>query len=136
MKNIIHIFLKTLIILIIVQFIYQPVCHAADGFLDGIINAGNNFIKEGENQVQNSPVVNETEFKDNFNNLYGALFVIGIICIVLVGAILGIKFIIGSVEEQAKVKEYLIPYFAGTIIIMGAFGIWRVIILLFAELTQ
>ena len=34
----------------------------------------------------------------------------------------------GSVAEKAQVKETLIPYVAGCVVIFGAFGIWKLII--------
>ena len=40
---------------------------------------------------------------------------------------LGIKFMLGSVEEKAKVKETLIPFTIGCIIIFGAYIIWRLV---------
>ena len=41
----------------------------------------------------------------------------------IVGVVLGIQFITGSVEAKSKVKESLIPYFTGCVVIFGAFGI-------------
>ena len=46
---------------------------------------------------------------------------------VVVAAYLGIKFITSSVEEQAKVKESLIPFVVGCVVIFGAFGIWKLV---------
>ena len=94
-------------------------------------------MKPGKNEIKdNNAVIDNDTLKSNIDNLYSLLFIIGIICIVLVGAVLGIKFIAGSVEEQAKIKETLLPYFAGSIVIMGAFGIWKVVIILLSELTK
>ena len=58
------------------------------------------------------------------NKIYQVALTIGSIIVVLVGAVIGIQFIMGSVEEKAKIKEMLIPYVVGTIIIFGAIGIW------------
>ena len=38
---------------------------------------------------------------------------------------------ISSVEEQAKIKELLVPYVAGCIVIFGAFGIWKLAVNIF-----
>ena len=46
------------------------------------------------------------------------------------GAILGIQFITGSVEQKAKVKDSLIPFIVGCVAIFGAFGIWKLVITL------
>ena len=135
MKNIINVVIKIMIVFIFIQFLYQPICHA--GFLDNILHKGNEFVETGKNEIKdNNAVIDNDELKSNIDNIYSMLFIIGIICIVLVGAVLGIKFIVGSVEEQAKIKETLIPYFAGSIVIIGAFGIWKVVIILLSELTK
>ena len=34
----------------------------------------------------------------------------------------------GSVSQKAKIKETLIPYIAGCIVIFGAFGIWKLVV--------
>ena len=34
---------------------------------------------------------------------------------------------VGSMDEKAKVKESLIPFVIGCVIIFGAFGIWKLI---------
>jgi hypothetical protein len=47
-----------------------------------------------------------------------------------VGTVLGIKFMLGSIEEKAKIKEVLIPYILGCVVVFGAYGIWRLVITL------
>ena len=49
---------------------------------------------------------------------------------VLTGAIRGIKYMLGSVEEKADIKGLLIPYIAGCVIIFGSFAIWKLIVTL------
>ena len=34
----------------------------------------------------------------------------------------------GSVEEQAKVKQTLVPYVAGCVVLFGAFTIWKIVV--------
>ncbi len=36
----------------------------------------------------------------------------------------------GSVEQKAKVKDSLVPYIVGCIVIFGAFGIWKLVLTL------
>lgn len=35
---------------------------------------------------------------------------------------------VGSVEQKAKVKDSLLPYIIGCIVIFGAFGIWKIVL--------
>ena len=39
----------------------------------------------------------------------------------------------GSVSEKANVKETLIPYIAGCIVIFGAFGIWKLVVTIMSK---
>ena len=36
----------------------------------------------------------------------------------------------GSVEQKAKVKDSLVPYIVGCIVIFGGFGIWKLVLTL------
>ena len=35
---------------------------------------------------------------------------------------------IGSAEEKAQIKDALIPFVIGCIVIFGAFGIWKIFV--------
>ena len=56
--------------------------------------------------------------------------IVGVALTAIIGVVLGIKFMIASVEDKAKVKEAFVPYIMGCIVIYGAFGIWRVFLVL------
>lgn len=59
----------------------------------------------------------------------GGIFLYGAIAVAVVwGAILGAKFITGTVDEKATIKDNLVPYFIGVIVAFGAYGIWTAII--------
>lgn len=62
------------------------------------------------------------------NNVYNILLFIGLTLVIIVGVVLGIQFMTGSVEQKAKVKDSLVPYIAGCIVIFGAFGIWKLVL--------
>jgi len=106
---------------------YMPISNASA--LENIFTEGDKFIELGISQG-GSNVIDENKLKIEINNIYNILFAIGIALSVVVGAILGIKFMIGSVEEQAKIKETLIPYMLGCLVVFGAFGIWKIVITL------
>ena len=44
---------------------------------------------------------------------------------VIIGMVIGIQFMTASVEEKAKIKESLVPYVVGCVVVFGAFGIWK-----------
>ena len=71
---------------------------------------------------------------DMGNKIIGAIQLIGSIVSVLTLVVLGIKYMMASVEEKANVKESLTPYFIGCIVVFGAFGIWKLVINTFSGL--
>lgn len=58
--------------------------------------------------------------------MYKLLMAIGIVIMFAVGIVIGIQFMVASAEDKAKVKEALIPYIVGCIVIFGAFTIWSI----------
>lgn len=128
-KYSIKIILKILIILMFLIVIENNQSYAYP--LTDIINSGQNFIDEGK---AGESAINSYQLKQSSNLIYNILLGIGVILSVLVGAILGIKIMWGSVEEQTKAKEALIPYVVGCFVIFGAFGIWKLAVTIFAQL--
>lgn len=126
-KRVMLLISKIIIIAIIFQLICVPISNA--GFWDDIKNAGQEFIADGEEESKKDPEqsgVNQNEVVNTVNILYNALLTLGISISVIMGAVIGIKLMLGSIEEQAKAKELLMPYVVGCIITFGAFGIWRI----------
>lgn len=92
--------------------------------IDDIVTGADNFINKG---VQHEPI-DVNDLQPMSDTIYNILLVMAIIIAVIVGSVIGIKFMTGSVAEKAQVKETLIPYVAGCVVIFGAFGIWKLII--------
>ena len=60
-----------------------------------------------------------TEVTDKINPIVGVISLIGMITSVLVLVILGIKYMIGSVEEKAEYKKSMIPYLIGAVMVFS-----------------
>lgn len=91
-----------------------------------IIGQGDEFINSKDSSIK---TLKEDELNDLSNTLYNVLLIIAIIAAFIVGGILGIKFITAGVEGKADIKELLLPYFIGCIVIFGAFTIWKLVVL-------
>ena len=52
---------------------------------------------------------------------------VGIVLAILMSAILGIKYMLGSLEEKAEYKKDLLPYFIGSILLFGVCTIVKVL---------
>lgn len=130
MKQISLTILKVLIIIFIMNLIFIPISEASWG--GDIISQGDKFLEDGKNQDE---PIDGKETKEEFDKIYNILLALGIILSVLVGAVLGIKYMFGSIEEQVKVKETLFPYLIGCIVIFSAFVIWRVVVNIFSAVS-
>ncbi len=93
---------------------------------DPIIESGKDFMQAGEG-YQNQ-TINTTSLKDLSSYLYNILLAAGIVIAVVVATVLGIQFMMGGAEGQAKVKEMLVPFIVGCVIVFGGFGFWKIAI--------
>jgi len=134
------IFTKLIIILMIpilfnfanVQYVYaeddEPPA-TEEKTVDNIIEGANSFLDAGKDGIS----VKKDELKDTSNVLYNLLLGVGMVAAVVVGLILGIKFMVTSVNERAEIKNALIAYVVGCIVVFGAFGIWKLAIQIFNQ---
>ena len=100
-----------------------------------IFSLGEKFISEGKANptFKDTYTSNEENFSEDyvqkeFSGIFYILLAIGTVLTVIVGGILGIKFIFSSIEDKAKIKEALIPYILGCVVIYGAIGIWYLVV--------
>lgn len=91
-----------------------------------IIDEAGSFIEIGKENAENK--IKTENLKNMSDTLYNILLVVGIIAAIIVGLILGIKFILGSIEEKAEIKAMLIPYIIGCVVVFGAFTIWQIVV--------
>lgn len=89
-----------------------------------MISDADNFVQQGGNVVS----LNPDQLQTFSQTLYNILLTIGIVVAVIVGSILGIKFMAASVDEKAKVKQMLVAYIIGCAVVFGSFGIWKIVV--------
>lgn len=99
--------------------------------VDEIIGEGNSFIDSGKSQPSK---IDNANLKKASDTLYNILLSLGIVIAVAVGVYLGAKFMMASTGEKAQVKESLVPYIAGCVVVFGAFIIWKLAIMLFGQI--
>lgn len=119
-----------MILLICIINIYTYV--QADTSIKNAISGADSFISAG--QSSNTIAVDKVELKGASDSIFNILLFAGIVIAVVLSSILGIKFMIGSVEEKAQVKETLIPFVIGCIVVFGAFTIWKIFVTIGAGL--
>lgn len=83
-------------------------------FAFGVGDFGNNDVTPGE-------------LKTGASRVLGVIATIGSVVSVLVLVVLGIKYMLGSVEEKAEYKKSMLPYVIGAVLVFAASTITSVI---------
>jgi len=112
---------KILLLVLLITMINIPNTTYA---MDDVISQGDSFL---EARDDTSPI-DEDALKYTSDSVYNILFTIAVVLAVAIGMIIGIQFMMGSVEEQAKVKETLVPYVIGVFIVFASFTIWKIVV--------
>lgn len=119
MKNKVNKIFISIILILSIFSLFIPVTKATG--LGEIISGADGFLSQGQDSVP-------LKIEEMSDMIYNILLILGIVIAVIVGMIIGIKFMTGGAEEKAKVKELLIPYIAGCVVIFGAFTIWKIVV--------
>lgn len=96
--------------------------------LSDLISGADSFITKGETATGADDTLSQTSVVDMSNKILGVLIPFGSVVAVLMAAYLGIKFMTGAAEDQAKVKEMLVPYIVGCIVVFGGFTMWKLVV--------
>ena len=93
--------------------------------LGDIFTTGDDFIRKGSD---GQDAIDAEQLRTNASSIFKILSTIGVILSVIIGGILGIKFMMASAEDKAQIKEMLIPYIVGCVVIYGAVAIWTIVV--------
>ena len=111
-KNLKILFIITIFIMIFCTFSNQ-LTYAADDFKAGDYIPG---VAAGDSKL-----------KDIGNRIIGPVSVIGSLVSVIAIIAIGIKYMLGSVEEKAQYKETLGPYFLGAVLVFGIITVLTIV---------
>lgn len=113
------------IMLLAITMLFIPTYSYATGI-------GSPIDKPGDYKPGSIDPGDTTQIVSKANKILGAITVIGIIASVATLTILGIKYMLGSVEEKAEYKKSMIPYIIGVFLLLATSTIVGII----ARLTQ
>lgn len=111
--------IKTILLIALLIFVMAPKVLA----LSGIISDAKGWRDRG--QQASETALNTSKIETASSQIYNILLGVAVIAAVGVGAFLGIQFMTAGVDKRVEVKEALIPYIAGCVVVFGAFGIWK-----------
>lgn len=122
--------LGIILVIVIMSFMFMPEVNAENKEakeigINDIVDAGKNWIKEGENSTDSQMEVEK--FAENFIGVGQILVAIGIVTLLIVSLITAIKWITATPDKQAKLKQQLIGLVISAVVIFGAIGIWNLV---------
>lgn len=117
----------SIIITILIIFSFSITSNAVK--IDDAIDTADGFLQHGTTNP-----IDEGQLKTFSIDLFNIFSTVGGALAIGIGMYLGIKFMMASAEDKAKVKEALVPYVAGCIVIFGAMGIWKLAIVLLRQI--
>ena len=121
------IFIKIFICSIFIVVLSTSLCTSSSyaAGIGEIFEKGKGFLEAG-NDIDE--IIDERGLVTTSNYIYRALTAIAVVVAVAVAMILGIQFMVASADEKAKVKEAIIPFIVGCIVVFGAFTIWKMVV--------
>lgn len=94
--------------------------------LGNILSKGENFAETG--LAHTNETMDTDDLKEKLDDIYNMLLAMATVVAVIVGAILGVKFMTAGVEKKVEVKESLFPYLISCIVVFGSLGIWKLMV--------
>ncbi len=101
----------------------QPVAEAMT--FDEMRSKIQTWTQVGESQ--GSSQINGNEIGNILKPIVNILTAIGVIVLVAVTIIMGIKYMFATPEEAAKLKQQLIGLVVAAVVVLGATAIWKII---------
>ena len=76
---------------------------------------------------------NSDIFQDKVGIILGVVQVVGSLIAVIALIVLGVKYMMGTVEEKAEYKKTLLPYFIGAMMVFGISNLLGIVYLVATE---
>lgn len=122
-----YVFLKIIFLILILLNIISVKNYAVTNSIDDVISGGDSFIKSAN--TSGVQTIDTEKMKDSSNIIYNMLLSLGIIAAVIIAIILGVQYMLAGAESKAQIKQSMMPFIVGCIIIFSAFGIWKAVVL-------
>ena len=93
--------------------------------LDDMMSDGDDFVQSATDNP-----IDTAQLQSVSSNLFNIFVEVGVALAVIVGLVIGIKYMYSSVDQKAEIKKILVPYLVGCVVIFGALGIWKFVVTL------
>lgn len=115
--------IKIILIFFIIILLVISISNKTYSF-EEMFGSADNFLSTGSSSSGDK--IDDSQLKSMSGTIYNMLLVIGVVIAVIYGLFIAIKLIMGSIDEKAKIKESLIPYVVGCVVLLTAFTIWGI----------
>ena len=130
MKRIIFKILIIILITILIFGMYSPKTEAS--ILDDIFYQADDWTTTGKSHT--SQTMDTDTIDEASSSIYNALLAVAVIVAVVVGAILGIRLMMAGLDEKVDAKQGLLTYVVSCIIVFGALGIWKLVVVILTNI--
>lgn len=93
--------------------------------LDDMMSDGDDFVQSATDNP-----IDTAQLQSVSSNLFNIFVEVGVALAVIIGLVIGIKYMYSSVDQKAEIKKLLVPYLVGCVVIFGALGIWKFVVTL------
>ena len=118
--------IKVSLLILFMLFLLSSRVFAIGDWLD----EAEGFISDGKTHAGEGYTIDTTKVDEGSGLIFNALFAAGTVVAVIVGAILGIQFMTAGIDKKVEVKQALFPYIISCVIMFGAFGIWKAVVII------
>lgn len=130
-SKIINILISLLII--ITLFGFSSTSYATSVSLNSMKSQADSWISEGKKDASTVGTIDTSQLSSVSKVIYNTLLVIAFVMAAIIGSILGIQIMAGSIERKTEAKQALVPYAISCVVVFGSFGIWKVLVMILGQ---
>lgn len=120
-------------LILITLFGFSTASYATSVSLDSMKSQADSWIAEGKNDAQSVGTIDTEQLSSASKVIYNTFLVIAFVLAAIIGSILGIQIMAGSIERKTEAKQALVPYAISCVIVFGSFGIWKVLVIVLGQ---
>lgn len=120
-------------LILITLFGFSTASYATSVSLDSMKSQADSWISEGKNDAQSVGTIDTEQLSSASKVIYNTFLVIAFVLAAIIGSILGIQIMAGSIERKTEAKQALVPYVISCVIVFGSFGIWKVLVMILGQ---
>ena len=122
--------LSIVLLVAVFLFVFSSEIYATS-WTDRLFGYAENFLDKGEASAK----IKVDDIAKIISPIASILLGIGTVVLVVVTAVMGVKYMAASPEERGKLKGQLVGIAVSAFVLFGAYGIWRMAYLIMSELT-